>query len=82
MRISRPDYDKYRRCPGWVGGGFRFAKVDRCNNGFLDIDYDKPYWKWLVYRCSICRAVVLPYYIRWVDPSWYYWYISFKLRSR
>ncbi len=35
MRISRGCYDKYHRCPGWAGGGNKYAKVDRCNNGRL-----------------------------------------------
>ena len=37
MRISRPCYDKPYRCPGWAGGGMRYAKVDRCSNGRTDI---------------------------------------------
>lgn len=72
MRISRPCYDKIRRCPGWAGGGMRFAKVDRCDNGMLDSAlYGRRCWRWRLNRCPACGVLVLPYAIRWIDPSWW-----------
>ncbi len=32
-KLSRPCYDKPRRCPGWAGGGWKFAKVRHCRDG-------------------------------------------------
>ena len=29
-RWSRPCYDKPRRCPGWAGGGWKYARVTLC----------------------------------------------------
>lgn len=36
MRLSRPCYDKPHRCPGWAGGGWKSAKRDRCDGGYVD----------------------------------------------
>jgi hypothetical protein len=79
FRISRPCYDKLRRCPGWAGGGIRYARVRRCDNGFLSTytsKGSKPLWKWRVYRCPKCRVYVLPYLIRWLDYGWWKWEIA------
>ena len=70
MRISRPCYDKMRRCPGWIGGGLRWAKVDRCDNGAIQIDYEARWWKWRTWPCNRCDVVVLPYVSRYLDPTW------------
>jgi hypothetical protein len=74
-RISRPCYDKYHRCPGWIGGGMRWAKVDRCPDvGYITTyteDRMKRLWKWRVHRCTKCDVIVLPYMIRYIDPTWY-----------
>lgn len=68
MRISRPCYDKYYRCPGWAGGGTRYAKKDRCDGGHLDYKImDKAIWKWRFNRCDRCDVVTLPYVVRYVD---------------
>ncbi len=34
-RLSRQCYDKFWRCPGWAGGGFRAARWQRCTGGSL-----------------------------------------------
>jgi hypothetical protein len=87
MRISRPCYDKYHRCPGWAGGGTKGAKVDRCpRTGYVDIyyhalgngnwtEFDKPktLWKWRIHRCIKCGVYVLPHHIRWLDWRWWKW---------
>lgn len=69
MRISRPCYDKFHRCPGWNGGGNRYAEVCRCDGGHLGFAYDRRAWKWRLTRCLTCGVVVLPYMIRYVDPT-------------
>lgn len=74
MRISRPCYDKMHRCPGWAGGGMRFARVERCDDGRLvggrdGSLFEGRFWRFRFNRCDTCGVVVLPYAIRWVDPS-------------
>ena len=36
-RLSRPCYDKPGNCPGWSGGGLKYAKTNRCDNGRIRI---------------------------------------------
>lgn len=83
MRISRPCYDKYHRCPGWAGGGMKYAKVPRCNGGSLAtvIDYDGA-WRWKFHQCPRCDVWVLPYYFCHLDPTHWKWTIKFWWRYR
>lgn len=79
FRVSRPCYDKFHRCPGWAGGGMRYAKTRRCDNGYISYYNEKRtdrLWVWRLYRCPKCRVIVLPYMIRWADISWW----KFKVR--
>lgn len=80
MRISRPCYDKWWRCPGWAGPGFRYPKHEgRCDNG--NIGHTCPAWvegrprwaswAWHFHRCPVCRVIVLPYVVRYVDWTWW-----------
>lgn len=82
MRISRPCYDKYWRCPGWAGGGWKFPKVDTCPGGSLAkiIDYDG-HWQWKFHQCRVCGVWVLPYYSKYLAPSYLLWEIKWKLRD-
>lgn len=73
MRLSRGCYDKYHRCPGWVGGGPRYAKVHRCDNGHIQVDYDAVLWKWRFWPCNTCDVVVWPWMTRWLSP-WQWWH--------
>jgi hypothetical protein len=77
-RVSRPCYDKFKRCPGWAGGGTRTARVRRCDNGFLYDHYDKKLWEWRFARCPKCNVLVLPSKVRWLDWR-YVW--GWKLRE-
>lgn len=83
IRISRPCYDKWWRCPGWAGGGMRYAKVDRCDGGSL---VTREAWpvrrKWRFHRCSTCKVIVLPSVIRWVDPTWLVNHVPYVVRNR
>lgn len=75
-RVSRPCFDKFHRCPGWAGGGTRYAKVRRCDDGhirYYDDDGHHRLWQWRCFRCPKCRVIVLPYLIRWLDWR-YVWY--------
>lgn len=74
FRISRPCYDKPRRCPGWAGGGTRYARVRRCDSGYInyylrkdDPDKAKRLWAWRLNQCPKCGVWVLPYVVRWLD---------------
>lgn len=72
IRISRPCYDKYFRCPGWAGGGLRYAKVQRCDDGHLDhAILARRLWKWRFNRCTACGIVAWPYMIRLADWRWW-----------
>jgi hypothetical protein len=76
MRLSRPCYDKMHRCPGWAGGGMRFARHDRCVNGRLrprgrrEHIYAGRLWRLRLNRCDTCDVLALPYAVRWMDPRW------------
>jgi hypothetical protein len=79
MRISRPCYDKYHRCPGYAGGGLKHAKRNRCPGaGYITWvtttyggDQEKRLYLWRLNRCPKCRVIVLPFLIRWLDYSWW-----------
>lgn len=76
MRLSRVCYDKAHRCPGWAGGGFKFAKVKLCEDGRLDV-WDEKYGRWWRYlrfaKCCECDVRTWPLITRWLDPSWWRW---------
>lgn len=72
VRISRPCYDKWRRCPGWAGGGDKYAKEDRCDNGMLTGEHHEwTRWCWWVHihHCPKCGVFVLPAAVRYIDPT-------------
>lgn len=76
MRLSRPCYDKPWRCPGWAGGGMRFARRHRCDNGrVLGWDGEERLPQLRLRRCNRCDVVTLPYAVRFVDPG----YLSYRL---
>ena len=81
VRVSRPCYDKYHRCPGWAGAGMRYNKRDWCEGGSLapfggayykeDGTLHGKHWRlWRVNRCPQCGTYVLPYHVRWLDWRW------------
>lgn len=81
MRLSRPCFDKYHRCPGWAGGGMRRAEVVRCNGGRIDVS-NGARWKWRFHRCDTCNVIVLPYRARWLFPSVLAWEIRNIIRKK
>ncbi len=68
MRISRPCYDKPHRCPGWIGGGMKWAKVERCKSGRIDL-YDHKLWKWRLGKCDTCDVRTIPWVLTRLAPS-------------
>lgn len=78
MRISRPCYNKMYRCPGWAGGGLRYAKRDRCDGGRIiplrggnsTGIYEGHWWPLRINRCDTCDVIVLPSAVRWLDWRW------------
>jgi hypothetical protein len=82
MRLSRPCYDKYHRCPGWVGGGMHYAKRMRCSDGRIVVNYEDRLWRWKFQRCNTCNVVVLPYNLVQLAPANVWWRIKFFLRNR
>jgi hypothetical protein len=76
MRLSRLNYDKQHRCPGWSGGGWRRGpEPSRCPGGsFASFMYERSHWNWRFTRCPQCGLLCLPFVTRWADPSWLRWY--------
>lgn len=75
MRLSRPCYDKSHRCPGWAGGGGKYAKVKKCKHGRITFKYGFG-------RCNVCDVIVLPSWVRFIDITPYnIKYIPFYIRS-
>jgi hypothetical protein len=71
VKISRPCYDKYRRCPGWAGPGWKSHREDSdywCDNGFIKIS-GKRFKSWKFHRCTSCKTWVWPYNFRYL-MSW------------
>lgn len=79
MPVSRPCYDKPRRCPGWAGGGWRYAKEGRrvCPGAYLEWE-GRRLWRWRWQRCGDCGIRVLPLAVRYVDPTWWGWRIRWR----
>ena len=69
-RISRPCYDKYWRCPGWAGPGWRYPEIDTCDSGSLSAVIDwYGHWTWKFHKCPKCDMIVLPYKAKYIDPE-------------
>lgn len=77
MRLSRPCYDKPWRCPGWAGGGMKWAKRDRCENGRMQGWHGRPGQQFTFHRCDRCNVVALPYAARWLSP----WFVAGAVRT-
>ena len=84
IRLSRPCYDKPHRCPGWAGGGLKYAKVDRCADGHIKIpsrleecvdvatgefDDNPGAHPFRFGSCDTCNVITWPWATRLIDPS-------------
>ena len=76
-RVARPCYDKHWRCPGWAGSGWNWAETDTCpNEGYAPQHRRFSKGPWI---CPKCRTLVLPYWIRRLDPThWGHRFNSWK----
>ena len=81
IRVSRPCYNKWRRCPGWAGPGWKTRKVPYCDNGFFPLEQVGDWWKWKPWTCQVCRTWVLPVNVEKLDPSFWKWRLSVILRN-
>ena len=84
MRFSRLCYDKAHRCPGWNGGGPKFAKRKRCSGGHIAGVWDGSvtHWKWRFLRCNMCDVVTWPYVTRYLSIPYWRWELTFWWRYR
>ena len=80
MRLSRLNYDKVWRCPGWSGGAWRPGPDPaQCEGASFASFYFERKLSWLRFtRCPGCGIVCLPLVTRWADPA----YLSFWARRR
>lgn len=49
----------------------------RCKSGTLwraRLSED-PWWSWRWHHCNVCDVVALPHVIRWLDPTWWRWFV-------
>jgi len=83
----RRNYDKPHRCPGWSGPAFKAGHVDIDGEtcGYLAprrlIEYrlsNGPHsWNSFgLVRCPGCKTWVLPYWMRYIDPTYLAWKIK------
>lgn len=91
--LRRHCYDKFWRCPGWAGGGWRSPRRQRCAGGSLLVpdswNRDRTavlppdrWWRWRWHRCRKCDVVTLPVAVQWIDPTWWAWKIRCWRRNR
>lgn len=84
--LRRHCYDKFWRCPGWAGGGWKYARVRRCEGGSLLVpghwNRDRtaalpkdPWWRWRWHQCRECDVRAIPLITQWLDPTWLAWVI-------
>lgn len=59
----------------------KYAKVKRCPGGFLEVDYDDPWWAWKFWPCDTCNVLVLPYHSRKFSIPWLLYELKWKLRN-
>lgn len=78
IRLSRGCYDKFHRCPGWIGGGPKYAKVKRCKDGRIEVDYDNRWWAWKFWPCDTCNVLVWPYHTRKLSLPWWKFELTYR----
>lgn len=95
MRVMRRNYDKPHRCPGWSGPAFKADRIDgidssRCaylgpngdpNRKGRTSNGPETWNSWGLVRCPGCRTWVLPYWMRWIDPSYLAWKIKRAIKE-
>jgi hypothetical protein len=91
MRVMRRNYDKPHRCPGWSGPALKAGRLDgidgdKCGylaprgewseERFRSLDGPDSWNSYGLVRCPGCKTWVLPYWMRYVDPT----YLTWKIR--
>lgn len=84
MKLSRADYNKPWRCPGWSG-----QHPAKCAGGSLAAFYsaDGYKWKnlykphWTVYQCPKCGIYILPFILRYIEPGELLSMLKWKIRD-
>jgi len=76
MKISRPDFNKPKRCPTWAGPGWGRKRIKRSGNceALININYEDKLWRYKLQKCDSCGVIVLPFNLRYLD--WYTWYLK------
>lgn len=91
-RLSRPCYDKPHRCPGWAGGGFKYAKGDsRCAYGYIVTRVPRPELgagmcspgekPFRFGHCTECDVVTWPFIMRKLSIPWWMWRLRWKAQD-
>lgn len=80
MRLSRGCYDKYHRCPGWAGGGLKWAQKIHCAGGYITVSGNQSSSKFRFGHCDKCDVIVLPRITRYVDPTWWIYELKYRYR--
>lgn len=82
MPIMRPNYDKYHRCPAATGPGMSaLPDTPTCDGGVLpDTVYYRRFYQFRTNRCPKCDTVVLPYAVRYIDPT--NWWSAAQMKAR
>lgn len=85
MRLSRPCYDKPHRCPGWIGGGPKFGKVDRCEGGYIitrsRVNSHPGEHPFRFGHCNKCGVVTWPWATRKLSLFWWWDHISWRIEA-
>ena len=94
MRVMRRNYDKAHRCPGWSGPAFKGGRInldaDKCgylaprgdiNTKGVAANGPDPWTSYGLVYCPGCKTWVLPYWARWVDPSYLSWKIKRAIKE-
>lgn len=74
-RVRRGCYDKFHRCPGWAGGGWKYPRPEDvvCPSGSLPNAFERKWWFKFHDKCG---TLVLPFWSRWLDPAWWRYVVS------
>lgn len=80
LRISRADYDKSFRCPGWSGSGLTWNAKNWCDDPELpggvrrwpQARYDaRRSMLWRIDKTNCCNTIVLPIALRVFEWRWW-----------
>lgn len=83
MKISRINYNKPGKCPGWYGAGWGNAGTITCD-GFptpweTKSGKDKKLWRWRISKCYTCGRILLPHKLKYFE--WHTYQIMWGRRD-